>query len=47
MNVKQAGSKGGKATARKWKNDAKFRARMKKVLSAAGKKGGKAKKTRR
>ncbi|CZF79444.1 hypothetical protein [Grimontia marina] len=47
MNVKQAGKKGGQATARKWKNDAKFRTRMKKVLSAAGKKGAKARKQRK
>lgn len=44
MTVKQAGRKGGNATARKWKNDKAWAARMKKKLSAAGKKGAAKKK---
>lgn len=45
--VKQAGKKGGQATARKWKNDRKFAATMRKKLSAAGKKGAKSRKQRK
>ncbi|MFL7026169.1 hypothetical protein BCS58_18010 [Enterovibrio norvegicus] len=44
LTVKQAGRKGGNATAKRWKNDRKFAATIRKKLSAAGKKGAKAKK---
>lgn len=47
MTVKQAGRKGGNATKAKWKNDKRFAASMRKKLSAAGKKGAKAKKQRK
>ncbi|WP_283131786.1 hypothetical protein [Enterovibrio norvegicus] len=43
LTVKQAGRKGGNATAKRWKNDRKFAATMRKKLSAAGKKGAKRK----
>lgn len=46
MTVKQAGRKGGNATKAKWKKDPKFRARMKKVLSEAGKKSAKKRKAK-
>lgn len=44
LSVKEAGRKGGNATAKKWKTDKAWAARMKKKLSAAGKKGAKSKK---
>lgn len=47
MNVKQAGKKGGQATAKKWKNDKRWAALMRKKLRAAGKKGATARKQRK
>lgn len=44
MTVKQAGRKGGNATKKKWKTDKRFAAKMKKVLSEAGKKSAKKRK---
>ncbi|WP_158011279.1 hypothetical protein [Salinivibrio sp. IB872] len=47
MTVKQAGRKGGQATAKKWKNDKRWAALMRKKLRAAGKKGATARKQRK
>ncbi|WP_158011326.1 hypothetical protein [Salinivibrio sp. AR647] len=44
MTVRQAGRKGGQATAKKWKNNKRWAAQMRKKLRAAGKKGARAKK---
>ncbi|WP_238132271.1 hypothetical protein [Vibrio cincinnatiensis] len=44
ITVKAAGRKGGNATAKRWKKDKRFAATMRRKLSAAGKKGAKAKK---
>ncbi|WBA12871.1 hypothetical protein [Salinivibrio kushneri] len=47
MTVKQAGRKGGQATAKKWKNDKRWATLMRKKLRAAGKKGATARKQRK